>query len=70
LQQDIAERYRGIATQNKLDPNQIIFDPFQRIKTPAQIAADAAKTPAQIAAEEKKKKPKSFFETYNLLKRN
>jgi hypothetical protein len=62
LQQDIAERYRGIATQNRLDPNQIIFDPFQRIQTPAQIAA--------AAAEDKKKKPKSFFDTYNLLKRN
>jgi hypothetical protein len=72
LQQDIAERYRGIAVQNRLDPNQIIFDPFQRIQTPAQIAAAAAKTPAQIAAdaEKEKKKPKSFFDTYNLLKRN
>jgi hypothetical protein len=69
LQQDIAERYRGIAVQNKLDPNQVVFDPFQRIKTPAQIAADAARvTPA--TEEEKKKKPKSFFDTYNLLKRN
>jgi len=69
LQQDIAERYRGIALQNKLDPNQVVFDPFQRIKTPAQIAADAARvTPA--TEEEKKKKPKSFFDTYNLLKRN
>jgi hypothetical protein len=52
-----------------LDPNQVVFDPFQRIKTPAQIAADAARvTPA--TEEEKKKKPKSFFDTYNLLKRN
>jgi hypothetical protein len=62
LQQDIAERYRGIAIQNRLDPNQVVFDPFQRIQTPAQIAA--------AAAEDKKKKPKSFFDTYNLLKRN
>ena len=66
LQQDIAERYRGIATQNRLDPNQVVFDPFQRIKTPAQIAADAARA----TEEDKKKKPKSFFDTYNLLKRN
>ena len=69
LQQDIAERYRGIALQNKLDPNQIVFDPFQRIKTPAQIAADAARA-ATPTEEDKKKKPKSFFDTYNLLKRN
>ncbi len=40
--------YRGIATQNRLDPNQVVFDPFKRIQTPAQIAA--------AAAEEKKKK--------------
>jgi hypothetical protein len=66
LQQDIAERYRGIAVQNKLDPNQIVFDPFQRIQTPAQIAAAAARA----TEEDKKKKPKSFFDTYNLLKRN
>jgi len=65
LQQDISERYKNIATQNKLDSNQIVFDPFQRIKTPAQIAADAARV-----AEDEKKKPKSFFDTYNLLKRN
>ena len=51
LQQDISERYGLIATQNKLDPNQIVFDPFKRIRTPAEIAADAAKE------KEKKKKP-------------
>jgi len=62
LQQDIAARYSAIATQNKLNPNQVVFDPFQRIKTPQQIAADAA--------EEKKKKPASYKNTYNLLPRN
>lgn len=69
LQQDIAARYTDIATQNKLNPNQIIFDPFKRIQTPAQIAADAARA-APPTEEEKKKKPTSFFDTYNLLKRN
>ena len=62
LQQDIAARYSAIATQNKLDPNQIVFDPFKRIKTPTEIAAEAAK--------EKKKKPASYGATYNLLPRN
>jgi hypothetical protein len=62
LQQDISERYGLIATQNKLDPNQIVFDPFKRIRTPAEIAAEAAK--------EKKKKPVSYNNTYNLLPRN
>jgi hypothetical protein len=62
LQQDISERYGLIATQNKLDPNQIVFDPFKRIRTPAEIAAEAAK--------DKKKKPASYNNTYNLLPRN
>jgi hypothetical protein len=62
LQQDISERYGLIATQNKLDPNQIVFDPFKRIRTPTEIAAEAAK--------EKKKKPASYGATYNLLPRN
>jgi hypothetical protein len=64
LQQDISERYGLIATQNKLDPNQIVFDPFKRIRTPAEIAAEAAKE------KDKKKKPASYGATYNLLPRN
>jgi hypothetical protein len=64
LQQDISERYGLIATQNKLDPNQIVFDPFKRIMTPAEIAAEAAKE------KDKKKKPASYNNTYNLLPRN
>jgi len=64
LQQDISERYGLIATQNKLDPNQIVFDPFKRIRTPAEIAAEAAKE------KEKKKKPASYNNLYNLLPRN
>jgi hypothetical protein len=64
LQQDISERYGLIATQNKLDPNQIVFDPFKRIRTPAEIAAEAAKE------KDKKKKPASYNNTYNLLPRN
>ena len=62
MQQDIAGRYTSIATENNLNPNQVIFDPFQRIRTPAQIAADAAK--------EKKKKPFSYTDVYNLTPRN
>jgi len=64
LQQDISERYGLIATQNKLDPNQVVFDPFKRIKTPIEIAAEAAKE------KDKKKKPTSYNNTYNLLPRN
>ena len=44
MQRDIAARYTNIATQNKLDPTQVIFDPFQRIeKRPAKPAATATK---------------------------
>jgi hypothetical protein len=63
MQQDIAARYTSIATQNNLNPNQVVFDPFQRIKTPAQIAADSAK-------EKDKKKQPSYQNRYNLLPRN
>lgn len=66
LQQDISERYGLIATQNKLDPNQIVFDPFKRIRTPLEIATEAAKEKEK----EKKKKPASYNSTYNLLPRN
>ena len=65
LQQDISERYGLIATQNKLDPNQIVFDPFKKIKTPLEIAAEAAKEKEK----DKKKKPASYNNTYNLLPR-
>jgi hypothetical protein len=63
MQQDISARYTSIATQNNLNPNQVVFDPFQRIKTPAQIAADSAK-------EKDKKKQPSYQNRYNLLPRN
>ena len=66
LQKDIASRYGLIATQNKLDPNQVVFDPFKRIKTPIEIAAEAAKEKEK----DKKKKPVSYNGTYNLLPRN
>jgi hypothetical protein len=66
LQQDISERYGLIATQNKLDPNQIVFDPFKRIRTPVEIAAEAAKEKEK----DKKKKPASYNNIYNLLPRN
>jgi hypothetical protein len=68
LQQDIASRYGLIATQNKLDPNQVVFDPFKRIKTPIEIAAEAAKEKEK--EKDKKKKPASYNNTYNLLPRN
>jgi hypothetical protein len=62
LSSDLVDRYTSVAQEYKLNPNQIVFDPFKRIRTPAEIAAEAAK--------EKKKKPASYGATYNLLPRN
>ena len=61
---DVGERYRQYADAYKLDSNQIVFDPFKRIKTPAEIAADAAKAPAKAPASSG-----SWFDRFNLIKR-
>lgn len=60
LQQDIAARYSAIATQNKLDPNRVVFDPFQRIKTPQQQISDAANKPLP-------KRRKEWYEGFDLI---
>jgi hypothetical protein len=68
---DVGERYKQYADAYKLDSNQIVFDPFKRIKTPAEIAADAAKkspasstttTPAPASSG-------SWFNKFNLIPR-
>lgn len=65
LSDDLIDRYKTIAQEYKLNPNQIVFDPFKRIKTPAQIAAEAAgtQTPAPAPA------APSYVNQYNLLPR-
>jgi hypothetical protein len=50
LSDDMVARYTGVAQNYKLDPNQVVFDPFKRMKTPAQIAAEAANTPTAAPA--------------------
>jgi len=65
LSDDMVARYTGVAQNYKLDPNQVVFDPFKRMKTPAQIAAEAAAqttttTPASSG---------SWFDKFNLIKR-
>jgi hypothetical protein len=42
LSSDLINRYTVVAKEYKLNPNQIVYDPFKRIKTPAQVAAEAA----------------------------
>jgi hypothetical protein len=64
LSDDMVARYTGVAQNYKLDPNQVVFDPFKRMKTPAQIAAEAAAqtitTPAPAS---------NWYDKFNLLKR-
>jgi hypothetical protein len=44
LSGDLINRYTSVAREYKLNPNQIVYDPFKRIKTPAEVAAEAAKS--------------------------
>jgi hypothetical protein len=59
---DVGDRYKQYADAYKLDSNQIVFDPFKRIKTPAEIAADAAKAPSPASSG-------SWFDKFNLIPR-
>ena len=43
LSSDLIQRYTGVAREYKLNPNQIVYDPFKRIKTPTQVAEEALK---------------------------
>lgn len=65
---DVGDRYKQYADAYKLDSNQIVFDPFKRIKTPAEIAADAAKAPAKAPAPAPASSG-SWFNRFNLIPR-
>jgi len=64
---DVGDRYKQYADAYKLDSNQIVFDPFKRIKTPAEIAADAAK--ATPAGTTKTAPAPSYVNQFNLIPR-
>jgi len=64
LSNDMIERYTNVAQEYKLNPNQIVFDPFKRIKTPAEIAAEAAALPATGTAQPQGRS--SYTNRYNL----
>lgn len=66
LSSDLIDRYTNVAQGYKLDPNQIVFDPFKRIKTPAQIAAEAAGSPAGTT---KAAPAPSYVNQFNLIPR-
>jgi hypothetical protein len=64
---DVGERYKQYADAYKLDSSQIVFDPFKRIKTPSEIAADAAK--AAPAGTTKAAPAPSYVNQFNLIPR-
>lgn len=66
LSDDMVARYTGVAQNYKLDPNQVVFDPFKRMKTPAQIAAEAAGAPAGTP---KAAPAPSYVNQFNLIPR-
>lgn len=41
---DLVSRYTEIAKNYKLDPNQVVFDPFKRVQTPQEIIRGGAQT--------------------------
>jgi hypothetical protein len=66
---DVGDRYKQYADAYKLDSNQIVFDPFKRIKTPAEIAADAAKKAPATTTTPAPASSGSWFNRFNLIPR-
>jgi hypothetical protein len=74
LSDDLLERYKALATQYKLKPDQVIFDPFKRIKKPEEIIQGATPpaavpAPAASAARPTASTPRRFWEDFNLIPR-
>ena len=66
---DVGERYKQYADAYKLDSNQIVFDPFKRIKTPAEIAADAAKKSPASSTTTTPAQSGNWYDRFNLIPR-
>lgn len=66
LSNDVIDRYKNLASQYKLNPDAIVFDPFKRVKKPEEIIRGA--TPAAPAAPARPA-GNSFFERFNLIPR-
>lgn len=56
LSDDLVQRYKNLATQYKLQPDRVVFDPFKRVKKPEEIIGGV--TPGT-----------PFFEQFNLIPR-
>lgn len=59
LSNDLMTRYTDVAKNYKLDPNQVVFDPFKRIQTPQEIIGGATTTNIPSTRQE-------FFDRFNL----
>jgi hypothetical protein len=71
LSNDLVDRYKGLATQYKLQPDQVTFDPFKRIKKPEELIQGVTPpaAPAAAAARPTASSPRRFWEDFNLIPR-
>jgi hypothetical protein len=60
---DVVQRYSDIAKRSKLNPEQVVFDPFSRIKTTEQRVAETANTPLP-------KRRKDWYDQFDLVPAN
>lgn len=63
LSDDLVKRYKDLATQYKLQPDRVVFDPFKRIKKPEEILQQAT-PPAPRASS-----PRGFYDRFGLIPR-
>lgn len=57
---DLVQRYTDIANRSKLNPEQVVFDPFSRIKTTQQRISETSTTPLP-------KRRKDWYELFDLV---
>ncbi len=63
MSNDLMARYIDVAKNYKLDPNQVVFDPFKRVQTPEQIIGGATTTNIPQTRQE-------WWQRFNLRKPN
>jgi len=63
MSNDLMTRYTEVAKNYKLDPNQVVFDPFKRIQTPEQIIQRSTNQPIPTNAND-------FARQFGLTPRN
>lgn len=63
MSNDLISRYTDVAKNYKLDPNQVVYDPFKRVQTPEQIIGGATTTNIPKTRQE-------WWQRFNLKKPN